>query len=311
VDVQVLSAGNPLKQPMPISIQSNLPHINLQLGIDLDCPDCPTIRCAVDTCAALCTGSFHFFASLAKRFPHCVAKIFAPKDYAPIILSGIVQSSDNATVTTELEVGWQFHLPYKMKTGETTSLVIATGPNVSVNTILGLPFQQGTGAIIDLNDNVVQCTKLDCPPFNIDFRRTSSKVPIMDEPSAKTKVHFAETYKRVIKDIENLEQYFDARVLAIGSKGKSEITEVHSGSEPKHMSMYGDTDSDDTDGSWYPGRDDKPDTPEPDTPKQAKRKAATMWGNPKVDMKTRWGPPTSVSGNDDYCSSVLKKDGYL
>jgi hypothetical protein len=212
-----------------------------------------------------------------------------------------------------------------MKTGETTSLVIATGPNVSVNTILGLPFQQGTGAIIDLNDNVVQCKKLDCPPFNIDFRRTSSKVPIMDEPSAKTKVHFAETYKRVIKDIENLEQYFDARVLAIGSKGKSEITEVHSGSEPKKMKakklkpwqergepyIYGFTSSDDSDGSWYPGRDDKPDTPEPDTPKQAKRKAATTCGNTNADKKQRWGPPISVSGNDDYCSSVLKKDGYL
>ena len=198
VDVQVLSAGNPLKQPMPISIQSNLPHIALQLGIDLDCPDCPTIRCAVDTCAALCTGSFHFFASLAKRFPHCVAKIFAPKDYAPIILSGIVQSSDKAPVTTELEVGWQFHLPYMMKTGETTSLVIATGSNVSVNTILGIPSQKGTGAIVDLNDDVVKCKKLDCPPFNIDFRRTSSTVPIMDEPSDKIKVHFAETYSDVV-----------------------------------------------------------------------------------------------------------------
>jgi hypothetical protein len=335
VDVQVLSAGNPLKQPMPISIQSNLPHINLQLGIDLDCPDCPTIRCAVDTCAALCTGSFHFFASLAKRFPHCVAKIFAPKDYAPIILSGIVQSSDNATVTTELEVGWQFHLPYMMTTGETTSLVIATGPNVSVNTILGLPFQQGTGAIIDLNDNVVQCKKLDCPPFNIDFRRTSSKVPIMDEPSAKTKVHFAEHYTRVIKDIENLEQFFDARVLAIGSKGKSEITAVDSGSicDPVvFKAKYGtgmipwgpngtlmhprgpdgsrlDGESDSSEGSYV--YYERPDTPAPDTPEQARRKAATTCGNTNADKKQRWGPPISVSGNDDYCSSVLKKDGYL
>jgi hypothetical protein len=147
----------------------------------------------------------------------------------------------------------------------------------------------------------------------------------MDEPSAKTKVHFAETYKRVIKDIENLEQFFDAKVLAIGSKRKSETSSVHFGSEPtkgkaKKLKpwqergepyIYGFTSSDDTDGSWYPGRDDKPDTPEPDTPKQAERKAATMWGNPKVDKKQRWGPPTSVSGNDDYSSSVLNKDGYL
>jgi hypothetical protein len=312
VDVQVLAAGNPLKQPMPISIQSNLPHIALQLGIDLDCPNFPTIRCAVDTCAALSTGSFHFFASLAKRFPHCVAKIFAPKDYSPIILSGIVQSSEQATVTTELEVGWQFHLPYKTKTGETTSFAIATGPHVFVNTILGLPFQKATGAIIDLVDNVVQCKHLDCPPFNIDFRHMSNHVPAMDKPSAKTKVHFAETYRRVIKDIENLEHFYDAKVLAIGSKRKSETSSVHFGSEPtkdkaKKMKpwqvrgepyIYGDTSSDDTNRSYL--YIERPDTPMPNTPKQAKFKAATMWGN-----------PPSVNGNDDYSSSVLKKDSYL
>ena len=73
--------------------------------------------------------------------------------------------------------------------------------------------------------------------------------------------------------------------------------------------IYGYTSSDDTDGSYV--YYERPDTPVPDTPEQAERKAATMWGNAKVDKKPRWGPPTSVSGNDDYCSSVLKKDGYL
>jgi hypothetical protein len=43
VDVQVLSAGSTTKRPMPISIQSTLPHIVLQLGNDLDCPNCPSI----------------------------------------------------------------------------------------------------------------------------------------------------------------------------------------------------------------------------------------------------------------------------
>ena len=132
VDVQLLASGSPLKALMPISIQRNLPHIVLQLGNDLDCPDCPPIRCAVDTCAALSTGSFHFFASVAKRFPHCVAKIFAPKDYSPIVLSGIVQSSEEAAVTTKLKVGWQFHIPYKTKEGDVESFAIATDPHVSV-----------------------------------------------------------------------------------------------------------------------------------------------------------------------------------
>ncbi len=29
------------------------------------------------------------------------------------------------------------------------------------------------------------------------------------------------------------------------------------------------------------------------------------------DMKSRWVPPNSVNGNDDYPYSVLDKDGYL
>ena len=138
---------------MPITIQSTLPHIVLQLGNDLDCPNCPSIRCAVDTCAALSTGSFHFFAAIAKRFPHCVAKIYAPSDYAPITLSGIVQLSEEAAVTTDLEVGWQFYLPYKTRSGEDAMFAVATGPHVAVNRILGIPFQKATGAIIDLVDD--------------------------------------------------------------------------------------------------------------------------------------------------------------
>jgi hypothetical protein len=239
VDVQVLAAGSTTKKPMPITIQCTLPHIVLQLGNDLDCPNCPSIRCAVDTCAALSTGSFHFFAAIAKRSPHCVAKIFAPNEYAPIILSGIVQSSDEAAGTTNLEVGWQFYLPYKTKSGEDAMFAVATGPHVAVNTILGIPFQKHTGAIIGLVDDRVECKYLDCPPFTIDFRRTSNHVPVMDEPSAQTKVHLTDTYRLVIKDIENLEQFYEAKVLAIGSRNVPETASVHFGSKPVPLDSKG------------------------------------------------------------------------
>ena len=66
-------------------------------------------------------------------------------------------------------MGFQFHLPYKTTAGEETSFVIATGPHVSVNTILGLPFMQGTGMILDLVDNLAECKYLDCPAFLIDY----------------------------------------------------------------------------------------------------------------------------------------------
>ena len=80
-----------------------------------------------------------------------------------------MQLSEHAAVTAELEVGWQFQNLYKTKEGNNASFVIAKGPHVSVNTILGLPFMQGTGMIIDLVDNVAECKYLNCPPFTIDF----------------------------------------------------------------------------------------------------------------------------------------------
>ena len=93
----------------------------------------------MDTAAALTTGNFHLVAALAKKYPHCVNKIYVPEDYNPIVLSGIVQRGGES-VTTELTVGFQFNLPYKTRDGQDTSIIIATGPHVTVNTIVGLPF---------------------------------------------------------------------------------------------------------------------------------------------------------------------------
>jgi hypothetical protein len=77
--------------------------------------------------------------------------------------------SDQAAVTTNLEVGWKFHLPHKTTSGEEAMFAIAIGPHVFVNTILGITFQKATGAIIDLVDDRFECKYLDCPPFTIDF----------------------------------------------------------------------------------------------------------------------------------------------
>jgi hypothetical protein len=133
----------------------------------------------VDTAAALCTGNYHFFVAIAKRYPHYVAKIFLPEDYSPVILLGIVQ--DNAqSVTTDLSVAFQFHLPYLTKDGSTTSFIVATGPHVSVNTVLGLPLITATDMVIDIIDNVVDAKYLDCPPFPIDFHHATKKLPAID-----------------------------------------------------------------------------------------------------------------------------------
>ena len=145
----------------------------------------------MDTCAALTTGRFHFFAAIAERYPHCVMKILTPQDNASIVLMRIIWNKTEA-VTTELEVGFLFCLPYKTSDGNNLSFMVATGPNVSVSTIIGLPFIKGVRMIIDTVNDVADCKYLDCPPFPIDYWRRLNQVPVMDKPS--TPVHHAHAY---------------------------------------------------------------------------------------------------------------------
>jgi hypothetical protein len=172
-----------------------MPHITLQLGTNLDCSNCPSIRCVVDTAAALCTGNYHFFSAIAKQYPHCVAKNFLPKYYSLIILLSIVQD-DLRAFTTDLTVAFQFHLPYPTKDGRQTSFIVATGPQVSVNTVLGLPLITATGMIINTVINVVEAKHLNCPPFGIDFCHATKTIPAIEEDATTHYVEF--------KDVQNI-----------------------------------------------------------------------------------------------------------
>jgi hypothetical protein len=275
-DVVVLTAGSLLKRAMPISIQSNLPHITYQFGTNLDCPNCPLICCTVDSCTALTTGNFHFFASVAKRFPHCVARMYTPNDYAPIMLSGVVQSNQEL-IMTELEVGFLFHLPYRTREGNTSSLMVASGPNVSVNTFLGLPFMDATGMILDLVNEVVDCKYLNCHPFPVDFCQTSNHVPVLDNPS-NTPANHAPSHLQIIKEVGNIERYYNAKVLAAGLTLTPKALAVHFGSK-------------------------SPVCTEMDTNRSSTASHSI------ADMSTQWVPPPGYPENyNNYHTSVLGKD---
>jgi hypothetical protein len=170
------------------------------------------VHCVVDTAAALSTGNFHFVAAVAKRYPHCIAKLFIPKDYNPIVLSGIIQRRGES-VTTELTVGFQFHIPYLTKEGDPTSILIATGPHVTINMIVRLPFIQATRAIINLSDNVAELRALDAPPFPLEFRHATVHVPVM-EGGDEQPVHFTNAAADVILEINALERYFAGACVA-------------------------------------------------------------------------------------------------
>jgi hypothetical protein len=202
---QVLATTNaPACRVLPIKIHAAFPHIIMQLGSILVGSDCPSIRAVIDTAATLTTGNLHFFAFIAKTFPHTVAAVYAPHDYAPITLSRIVEQ-DGESSTPELMVAFKFKIPYHMKEGNPTTFMVAVGPNVRVNAILGLPFIKQTKMIVDAADQVAELCALDALPFPIDFCRAQCHVPTINE----TKVHVNMTqYADIIQEINNIEQLY-------------------------------------------------------------------------------------------------------
>ena len=203
-DAFVLNATAPARRILPVPIQPSFPHITLQLGQVLGCSKCLSIRCIVDTTAALNTGNLHYYAAIAKAFPHTVAAIFSAADHNPIILSGIVQQG-GAYVTTDLTVAFQFHMPYLTREGHPTTLLVACGPNVTVNTILGLPFIQVARMVLDASDQVAELRALNTPPFALDFRRAMCTVPPISGPPDEG---IAARYTSIINKVDRIKAMY-------------------------------------------------------------------------------------------------------
>ena len=120
-------------------------HISLQTGTSVEEKDCPNLRCVVDTGAALSTANFHYMEAVIRQYPHILKRVYLPADYAAIVLSGIVTSSDDSPITTELPVGLEINLNYLTKDGSDTSLLIAAGPDVARESNPWSPFHQSDG----------------------------------------------------------------------------------------------------------------------------------------------------------------------
>ena len=205
-DVVILSTQSS-KPQIPITIHSPMPHLIMQTGTSKEEKDCPGLRCMLDTGASLSTANFHYMEAVVRQYPQILKAIYLPEDYAAIILSGIVTSSASAPITTELSVGFEIHLPYVTKDGNDTSLLVAAGPDVAVNLILGLPFIKATGMIIDFIDNVCDAKHLICEPFPIDYRRATKSIPILGDRDAGS--HSVEI-QEVLRALGSIKAFFAA-----------------------------------------------------------------------------------------------------
>ena len=165
----------------------------------------------LDSGASLSTANFYYMEAVVRQYPLILKAIYLPEDYTSIVLSGIVivTSSDAAPITTELSVGFKVHLPYLTKDGNETSLLVAAGPNVAVNLILGLPFIRATGMIADFVHNVCQAKHLLCDPFPINFRRATKSIPAVGGCDSAS--HFAK-FQEFHQALGMLRAYFSRKV---------------------------------------------------------------------------------------------------
>ena len=196
-DAVAMAIGN--KQPLPVPINSFLLHTPIQLSTE-GRPDSPSLMAVVDTAASMCLGNSAFLFAIAKAFPSTIAAVYTAEDYAPITLSGVVRRDDNV-VTTSLPVAFLFNLDYFTKEGQPAQLMVAAGPDVSVNLILGNTFIQATNMVIDYGDNVIECRAFDCPPFPAEFRAAQLNVPALDTAQLATDG----TFSALVSDLAKLE----------------------------------------------------------------------------------------------------------
>ena len=187
----LIAATTPGKPHLPISVNPQLPHINVVLG-SLDTPlgDCAVIRGLYDTGASLSSGYGGHWFPILENHPDCIVEMHSSDkgQYTPIILGGVVtgEDGDMSSHTTALTVVVKILLRYETVTHQPVTHSIAIGNSVGVNTILGAPFIESLQCVHDSHNNVVEAKLLNCEPFRVTKlqpqRYNTTKLPGKSDP---------------------------------------------------------------------------------------------------------------------------------
>ena len=236
----VLTSPTDLKPHLDIPVFKCLPHFSFHVG-KLDSDFHPQLFPAYDTCAALNCGYLPYHTAIAKAYPELVKDIkWAGKEFAPIMLQGVVQDESKANdVTTALVAVIEYYTPYTTSGGCSTTLKIALGNDVAANIILGIATIKAAGLTLDLQDDVITSGVLDnFGPTKVVFKNTARGLPNSipkDENSGNLSLHFKEIYEKachiekaaIVNDKENS--------VSVNTTVVSEATENSKPKEEKEL----------------------------------------------------------------------------
>jgi hypothetical protein len=188
----ILVLSNSTKPQLPMRYDMDLPHINMKIGQENS--KSIQLSLAYDTCAALNVGFAGYHLKIAKEFPSLVKSLtWADNKFSPLTLSGIVGSKQDAEAkpSTVLSATIEYFTPYLTSQDTPTTLKIALGNEVGVNTILGVSTIKTAKLSMDLNANVVDPGVLIALPFPISFKPTSRGIPDLSSVEASVTELFA------------------------------------------------------------------------------------------------------------------------
>ena len=147
-------SGAQSKPAMPIAIDNGFPSLTLSIGSSNG--DSVELTGLLDTCGSLNTGldKFHFY--IASKYPDLVDDLrhFNASDpFEPIKLEGAVTNPDSFDASAHglLTAVIRYRTSYRTTDDSAVFISFALGPNVSVNTIIGLPSLSAFRMNIDLH----------------------------------------------------------------------------------------------------------------------------------------------------------------
>jgi hypothetical protein len=166
------------RPPMPVAIDNGLPHIRIHLGGEPDPSGLQCLDCLLDTCAALNTGYDKYHHWFASQHPECVAELIhcdnPQQPFEALRLLGAVADSvadcNSLNMHGHLTSVIRYYCPYKQPGNDAKPVILsfALGPDVSTNSIIGLPTIDSFGLKIDLLTNRAYSSVCD---FTFDIRR--------------------------------------------------------------------------------------------------------------------------------------------
>ena len=176
-----LSTSMNSKPLLPITIEMNIPHDSLPIGLS-DLVVKLYLPVTFDTVAVVCVGSYNYHLAVTKIYPKVVKSLVWAKDqYIALTLSGVVaeeaKSTNKKKIATMLKAVIEYHMPLKTKQGHVTLLKVALGDGVGVNTIMGMSMICPAKLNLDVVDDVVTSRILDCAPFPVTYKSVQKSMP--------------------------------------------------------------------------------------------------------------------------------------